>query len=149
MTRVVPETRTDSPGSSPISTTTLAEKCTEKLVEEFNFLKGQAVEPLATFMDYITCAAPPNVDARASPSVDARPTRLDGIGFDRRAAFLELSFARSRSFSRSQYGASARTTDTVVVSAATDLAVSALAFVTYHVWSRLIDIYRKLRFDRR
>ena len=33
---------------SPISTTTLAEKCTEKLVEEFNFLKVQAVEPLAT-----------------------------------------------------------------------------------------------------
>ena len=35
---------------SPISTTTLAEKCTEKLVEEFNFLKNQAVEPLATFV---------------------------------------------------------------------------------------------------
>jgi len=40
--------------ASPISTTTLAEKCTEKLVEEFNFLKTQAVEPMATFMDYIT-----------------------------------------------------------------------------------------------
>ena len=39
---------------SPISTTTLAEKCTEKLVEEFEFLRNQAVEPLATFMDYIT-----------------------------------------------------------------------------------------------
>jgi len=39
---------------SPISTTTLAEKCTEKLVEEFNFLKNQAVEPLATFCEYIT-----------------------------------------------------------------------------------------------
>jgi len=39
---------------SPISTTTLAEKSTEKLVEEFNFLKNQAVEPLATFCDYIT-----------------------------------------------------------------------------------------------
>lgn len=40
--------------ASPISTTTLAEKCTEKLVEEFNQLRTQAVEPLATFMDYIT-----------------------------------------------------------------------------------------------
>jgi len=40
--------------ASPISTTTLAEKFTEKLVEEFNFLRVQAVEPLATFMDYIT-----------------------------------------------------------------------------------------------
>ena len=39
---------------SPISTTTLAEKCTEKLVEEFNFLRVQAVEPLATFCEYIT-----------------------------------------------------------------------------------------------
>jgi V-type H+-transporting ATPase subunit d len=39
---------------SPISTTTLAEKCTDKLVEEFNFLKNQAVEPMATFMEYIT-----------------------------------------------------------------------------------------------
>ena len=81
---------------SPISTTTLAEKCTvrrctdsrralascclhrmgargegggagwierkltptissqDKLVEEFNFLKIQAVEPMATFMEYIT-----------------------------------------------------------------------------------------------
>ncbi|KAL1524096.1 hypothetical protein AB1Y20_019006 [Prymnesium parvum] len=40
--------------ASPISTTTLAEKCTAKLVEEFNFLKMQAVEPLATFLDYVT-----------------------------------------------------------------------------------------------
>jgi len=39
---------------SPISTTTLYAKCTEKLVEEFNFLKLQAVEPLHTFCDYIT-----------------------------------------------------------------------------------------------
>ena len=39
---------------SPISTTTLAQKTTEKLVEEFNFLRMQAVEPLATFLDYIT-----------------------------------------------------------------------------------------------
>tara|TARA_B110001452_G_scaffold148821_1_gene123881 strand:- start:81 stop:227 length:147 start_codon:yes stop_codon:yes gene_type:complete len=26
----------------------------DKLVEEFNFLKVQAVEPMATFMEYIT-----------------------------------------------------------------------------------------------
>ncbi|KOO28288.1 vacuolar ATPase subunit dva41 [Chrysochromulina tobinii] len=39
---------------SPISTTTLAAKATEKLVEEFHFLKVQAVEPLATFCEYIT-----------------------------------------------------------------------------------------------
>lgn len=39
---------------SPIHTTTIAEHCTLKLVNEFNHLKLQAVEPLATFMDYIT-----------------------------------------------------------------------------------------------
>jgi len=39
---------------SPISTTTLAQKCTEKLVEEFTFLRNQAVEPLSTFLDYVT-----------------------------------------------------------------------------------------------
>jgi len=40
--------------ASPISTTTLAEKCTEKLVEEFTFLRVQSVEPLSTFCEYIT-----------------------------------------------------------------------------------------------
>eukprot|EP00303_Exanthemachrysis_gayraliae_P007211 CAMPEP_0205998508 /NCGR_PEP_ID=MMETSP1464-20131121/289_1 /ASSEMBLY_ACC=CAM_ASM_001124 /TAXON_ID=119497 /ORGANISM="Exanthemachrysis gayraliae, Strain RCC1523" /LENGTH=388 /DNA_ID=CAMNT_0053371657 /DNA_START=64 /DNA_END=1227 /DNA_ORIENTATION=- len=39
---------------SPLSTTVLATKCTEKLVAEFNHLRAQAVEPLATFMEYIT-----------------------------------------------------------------------------------------------
>lgn len=40
--------------ASPVSTTTLALKSTEKLVEEFNFLRIQSVEPLSTFLDYIT-----------------------------------------------------------------------------------------------
>ena len=39
---------------SPLSTNTLAIKCTEKLVAEFEHLRVQAVEPLATFMEYIT-----------------------------------------------------------------------------------------------
>jgi V-type H+-transporting ATPase subunit d len=38
---------------SPIHTTTLQEKCTHKLVNEFHHLRRQAVEPLATFMDFI------------------------------------------------------------------------------------------------
>jgi len=37
-----------------IHTTTIAEKATLKLVKEFNHLRAQAVEPLATFLDYIT-----------------------------------------------------------------------------------------------
>jgi len=39
---------------SPIHTTTIAEHCTAKLVGEFFHIRLQAVEPLATFMDYIT-----------------------------------------------------------------------------------------------
>jgi len=39
---------------TPISSSTLQEKCTEKLVEEFTFLRNQAVEPMSTFFDYIT-----------------------------------------------------------------------------------------------
>jgi len=39
---------------SPLHTTTIAEKCTEKLVSEFQYLRAHAVEPLTTFLDYIT-----------------------------------------------------------------------------------------------
>jgi len=39
---------------SPLHTTTIAEKCTQKLVKEFNHIRAQATEPLATFLDYIT-----------------------------------------------------------------------------------------------
>lgn len=39
---------------SPLSTNTLAIRATEKLVAEFEHLKVQAVEPMATFMEYVT-----------------------------------------------------------------------------------------------
>jgi len=39
---------------SPIATSTISEKCTERLVEEFQYLRSQAVGTLATFLDYIT-----------------------------------------------------------------------------------------------
>jgi len=39
---------------SPLHTTTISEKCTEKLVKEFNHLRAQATEPLATFLDYMS-----------------------------------------------------------------------------------------------
>ncbi|KDN51307.1 putative vacuolar atp synthase subunit D [Tilletiaria anomala UBC 951] len=41
---------------SPISTSTIAEKATRKLVAEFEYLRQNAVEPLSTFLDYITYA---------------------------------------------------------------------------------------------
>lgn len=39
---------------SPLHTTTIVEKCTKKLVDEFNHMRCQASEPLATFLDYLT-----------------------------------------------------------------------------------------------
>ncbi|WVQ72322.1 hypothetical protein IAR50_001872 [Cryptococcus sp. DSM 104548] len=38
----------------PLTTATIADKATEKLIAEFHYLRTNAVEPLATFMDYIT-----------------------------------------------------------------------------------------------
>ncbi len=35
-------------------TMTISEKCTEKLVDEFNYIRCNASESLATFLDYIT-----------------------------------------------------------------------------------------------
>lgn len=39
---------------SPLATTTIAEKCTLKLVNEFRYLRAHSVEPLSKFLDYIT-----------------------------------------------------------------------------------------------
>ncbi|CCH45941.1 V-type proton ATPase subunit D [Wickerhamomyces ciferrii] len=39
---------------SPISTSTLQSKASQKLYNEFNYIRDQAVQPLAKFMDYIT-----------------------------------------------------------------------------------------------
>lgn len=39
---------------SPISTSTISEKATERLVDEFNYLKSNAGGDLSKFLDYIT-----------------------------------------------------------------------------------------------
>lgn len=39
---------------SPLHTTTIAEKCTLKLVKEFAHLRAQAAQPLSQFLDYIS-----------------------------------------------------------------------------------------------
>lgn len=41
----------------PISTATISDKATQILVDQFNFLRGNAVEPLSKFLDYITYVA--------------------------------------------------------------------------------------------
>jgi V-type H+-transporting ATPase subunit d len=40
---------------SPLSTATIADKATQILVDQFNFLRSNSVEPLSKFLDYITC----------------------------------------------------------------------------------------------
>ncbi|TFY69558.1 hypothetical protein EVJ58_g351 [Rhodofomes roseus] len=42
--------------SLPISTSTIADKATQVLVDQFNFLRSNAVAPLSKFFDYITYA---------------------------------------------------------------------------------------------
>ncbi|EIN12630.1 ATPase V0 complex subunit D [Punctularia strigosozonata HHB-11173 SS5] len=39
---------------SPISTSTIADKATQVLVDQFNYLRSNSVEPLSKFLDYIT-----------------------------------------------------------------------------------------------
>ncbi|KAK4393079.1 V-type proton ATPase subunit d2 [Sesamum angolense] len=39
---------------SPLHTTTIVEKCTLKLVDEYKHMLAQATEPLSTFLEYIT-----------------------------------------------------------------------------------------------
>ena len=41
---------------SPISTSTINDKATQVLVDQFNYMRSNAVEPLSTFLDYITYA---------------------------------------------------------------------------------------------
>lgn len=39
---------------SPIATSTIADKALKNLVDQFNYIRGNAVAPLDKFLDYIT-----------------------------------------------------------------------------------------------
>ncbi len=39
---------------SPLTTSTISQKATDKLISEFKYIRANAVEPLSKFMDYIT-----------------------------------------------------------------------------------------------
>jgi V-type H+-transporting ATPase subunit d len=39
---------------SPIATSTISEKLTQSLVDEFQYIRSNAVQPLSKFLDYIT-----------------------------------------------------------------------------------------------
>ena len=43
----------------PISTSTISDKATQILVEQFNYLRNNAVQPLAKFLEYITSVSFP------------------------------------------------------------------------------------------
>jgi len=43
----------------PISTTTIQEKATQLMLDQFQYLRSNAVYPLDKFMDYITFVALP------------------------------------------------------------------------------------------
>lgn len=42
----------------PISTSTIADKATQLMVDQFQYLRSNAVAPLDKFMDYITSVVP-------------------------------------------------------------------------------------------
>ena len=42
----------------PISTSTIADRATNKLVDEFNYIRSNSVQPLTKFLDYMTCVVP-------------------------------------------------------------------------------------------
>lgn len=43
----------------PISTSTIADKATSKMVDEFNYIRSNSVQPLTKFLDFMTCAVLP------------------------------------------------------------------------------------------
>ena len=43
----------------PISTSTISDKATQVLVDQFNFLRSNAVEPLSKFLEYMTWVLSP------------------------------------------------------------------------------------------
>jgi V-type H+-transporting ATPase subunit d len=64
-----------SESSGSMTTTTLGERCTAFYVHQFRYLRANAVQPLAQFLDYITYA-------RCCPGIHAvmRPIPILGTG---------------------------------------------------------------------
>lgn len=44
---------------SPLAVSTIDDKLKDKMVTEFKHIRSQAVAPLSTFMDFVTCVALP------------------------------------------------------------------------------------------
>jgi V-type H+-transporting ATPase subunit d len=41
---------------SPLATSTISERATQVLVDQFNYIRSNATEPLSKFLDYVTYA---------------------------------------------------------------------------------------------
>lgn len=57
---------------TPISTSTISDKATQVLVDQFNFLRSNAVAPLDKFLDYVTYvhgSVPFTADIGSRPAV--------------------------------------------------------------------------------
>ena len=59
----------------PISTATIADKATQILVDQFNYIRSNAVEPLSKFLDYITYVAL-RISYHAAPDCAATAMRI-------------------------------------------------------------------------
>ena len=62
----------------PISTSTISEKATQVLVDQFNFLRSNAVEPLSKFLEYMTCVC--FADVGSTESLTGLLRVADGLG---------------------------------------------------------------------
>ena len=74
--------------AAPVPPPVVGRACREKWVAEFNYLRAQAVEPLATFLDYITCVT------RAA----CERTRTQGCAAGRRAGVRLVCSHRALTF---------------------------------------------------
>ncbi|WMV32670.1 hypothetical protein MTR67_026055, partial [Solanum verrucosum] len=78
---------------SPLHTTTIVDKCTVKLVDEFNHMLYQATEPLSTFLEYIRKACSGEENRRYR-----RNLHRNSLIFSSSASVLHLQLSSSISF---------------------------------------------------
>jgi V-type H+-transporting ATPase subunit d len=56
----------------PISTSTISEKATQLMVDQFQYIRSNAVAPLDKFLDYMTCVSLINKSFHSNLCLDMR-----------------------------------------------------------------------------
>jgi V-type H+-transporting ATPase subunit d len=56
----------------PISTSTISEKATQLMVDQFQYIRSNAVAPLDKFLDYMTCVSLMNNSFYSNQCLDMR-----------------------------------------------------------------------------